>query len=203
MSVEFLLTSLIVVLVPGIGVAYTLSCGLFRGHLASVAAAFGCTTGILPHMAAGVFGLAAVLHASALAFQAVKFAGVAYLLYMAWGIWRDSGTLKLADPEGSPELGKVIVRGFLINILNPKLSIFFLAFLPQFVATDAARPIATMIGLGAVFMLMTLVVFVIYGLAAAAVRTYVISSPRIMTWTRRGFAATFAALATKLALTEA
>ncbi len=203
MSTEFLLTSLIVVLVPGIGVTYTLSCGLFRGHLVSVAAAFGCTMGIVPHMAAGIFGLAALLHASALAFQVVKFAGVAYLLYMAWGIWRDSGTLKLTDPEGPPRLGAVIVRGFLINILNPKLSIFFLAFLPQFVAADASQPIAIMLGLGLVFMLMTLVVFVIYGLAAAAVRTYVISSERVMTWSRRGFAATFAALATKLALTEA
>ncbi|HJP20862.1 MAG: LysE family translocator [Alphaproteobacteria bacterium] len=203
MSAEFLLTSLIVVLVPGIGVAYTLSCGLFRGRLASVVAAFGCTMGILPHMAAGVFGLAALLHASALAFQVVKFAGVAYLIYLAWGIWRDTGTLKLAQPEGAAGLGATAVRGFLINILNPKLSIFFLAFLPQFVAADAARPVAQMLGLGAVFMLMTLVIFVIYGLAAASVRTYVISSPGVMNWCRRGFAATFAALATKLALTEA
>ncbi|MDP6068078.1 MAG: LysE family translocator [Alphaproteobacteria bacterium] len=202
MSAEFLLTSLIVVLVPGIGVTYTLSCGLFRGRLASVAAACGCTTGILPHMAAGIFGLAALLHASALAFQGAKFVGVAYLLYLAWGIWHDTGTLKVAKPEGVAGLGTIIVRGFLINILNPKLSIFFLAFLPQFVAADAARPIATMVGLGLVFMLMTLVIFVMYGLAAAGVRTYVISSDRVMTWSRRGFAASFAALATKLAFSE-
>ena len=202
MSVDFLLTSLVVVLIPGIGVTYTLSCGLFRGRLASIAGAFGCTLGILPHMAAGVFGLAAVLHASALAFQILKIAGVAYLLYLAWGIWRDTGTINLTEPEGSRRLTGIAIRGFLINILNPKLSIFFLAFLPQFMATDTARPIVLMIALGGVFMAMTFVIFVAYGISAAVVRSYVIASPTAMTWLRRGFAGTFAAFALKLAFTE-
>jgi threonine/homoserine/homoserine lactone efflux protein len=205
MTPEFLLTSMIVVLMPGTGVIYTLSCGLFQGRAASVAAAFGCTLGILPHMAASMLGLAALLHASALAFQVVKFAGVAYLLYLAWQMWRDTGTLRVTEPEGAGASGglvRVSTRGVLINILNPKLSIFFLAFLPQFTPADAADPLWVMAGHSAVFMAMTFVVFVLYGLFAALVRTRVISSPGVMRWLGRSFAGLFAALGVRLAFME-
>ncbi|MCP5368971.1 MAG: LysE family translocator [Hyphomicrobiales bacterium] len=202
MSPEFLVTSLIVVLMPGTGVIYTLSTGLFRGRLPSVAAAFGCTLGILPHMAASILGLAALLHASAVAFQVVKFAGVAYLLYLAWGMWRETGTLKLGEPDGGGAWGRIVTRGFLINILNPKLSIFFLAFLPQFTPADAASPLLTMTGHSAVFMAMTFAVFVVYGLFAALLRDRVVSSPAVMRWTGRSFAGLFAALGLRLAFME-
>ena len=206
MTPEFLLTSLIVVLMPGTGVIYTLSCGLFQGRAASVAAAFGCTLGILPHMAASMLGLAALLHASALAFQVVKFAGVAYLLYLAWGMWRETGTLRVSEPEGgngeSGGLLWVSIRGFLVNILNPKLSIFFLAFLPQFTPADAVDPLWVMAGHSAVFMLMTFVIFVLYGMFAALARARVIASQGVMRWLRRCFAGVFAALGVRLALME-
>jgi len=206
MTPEFLLTSLIVVLMPGTGVIYTLSCGLFQGRVASVAAACGCTLGILPHVAASMLGLAALLHASALAFQAVKLAGVAYLLYLGWGMWREGGTLQVGRPEGANHESsgalRVAVRGFLINILNPKLSIFFLAFLPQFTPADAVDPLWVMAGHSAVFMLMTFVVFVLYGMFAALARTHVIASPDVMRWLRRCFAGVFAALGARLALME-
>lgn len=206
MTPEFLLTSMIVVLMPGTGVIYTLSCGLFQGRAASVAAAFGCTLGILPHMAASMLGLAALLHASAVAFQVVKFAGVAYLLYLAWGMWRETGTLRLAEPDGagrqSGGLLRVSIRGFLINILNPKLSLFFLAFLPQFTPADAVDPLWIMAGHSAVFMLMTFVVFVLYGMFAALARARVIASQGVMRWLRRCFAGLFAALGIRLALME-
>ncbi len=204
MTPEFLLTSLIVVLMPGTGVIYTLSCGLFQGRVASVVAAFGCTLGILPHMAASMLGLAALLHASALAFQGVKLAGAAYLLYLAWGMWRDTGTLRLSEPQGAGSGGlvRVATRGVLINILNPKLSLFFLAFLPQFTPADAVDPLWVMAGHSAVFMAMTFVIFVLYGLFAALVRTRVISSPGMMRWLRRSFAGLFAALGVRLALMQ-
>lgn len=204
MSPEFLLTSMIVVLMPGTGVIYTLSAGLLQGRLASVAAAFGCTMGILPHMAASMLGLAALLHASAVAFQVVKFAGVAYLLYLAWGMWRETGTLRVSQPEGggSDGLARVATRGFLVNILNPKLSIFFLAFLPQFTPADAVSPLWVMAGHSAVFMAMTFVIFVLYGMFAALVRAHVISSPGVMRWLGRCFAGLFAALGLRLALAE-
>ncbi len=206
MSVDFFVTSLIVVLIPGTGVIYTLSIGIFRGSVASVFAAFGCTLGILPHITASVLGLAAILHASAVAFQVVKFAGVAYLFYLAWGIWRDSGKLAITDPNeksgGETGYWQIVVRGFLINILNPKLSVFFLAFLPQFIPAGITNPLPMMIGLGAIFMLMTFVIFVGYGFGASYVRSYVLSSPKIMTWVRGSFAAAFAGFGVKLALTD-
>lgn len=202
MSLEFLITAFIVVLVPGTGVIYTLSCGLTRGARVSIAAAFGCTLGIVPHMAASIFGLAALLHASAVAFQLVKYAGVIYLLYMAWNAWRESGALDVSEKVEAAGLRKVAGRGILINILNPKLSIFFLAFLPQFVTVDAANPMLQMSGLAFVFMAMTFVVFVIYGMCAAAVRNHIVSRPAVMMWMRRVFAMTFAGLGARLALAE-
>ncbi len=202
MSIEFLITSFIVVIAPGTGVIYTLSCGLSRGARASVAAALGCTMGILPHMAAAILGLAALLHASALAFQVFKYLGLAYLLYLAWTTLKDKESLSVEPAEARRSAVKIAVRGFLINILNPKLSIFFLAFLPQFVPADAALPLLRMTGLSAVFMLMTFVVFVGYGVFAAAVRQHVITRPTVMTWLRRAFAGAFAGLGVKLALSE-
>ena len=202
MSIEFLITSLIVVVSPGTGVLYTLAAGLSRGSRASVVAAFGCTLGIVPHLAAAILGLAALLHTSALAFQVFKYAGVAYLLYMAWNTLRERGTLHVKHEIGARSALQVTVTAILINILNPKLSIFFLAFLPQFVDTREAHPLPRMLELSAVFMLMTFVVFVGYGLCAASVRDHVISRPRVMTWLRRTFAAAFVALGAKLAFAE-
>jgi threonine/homoserine/homoserine lactone efflux protein len=201
-SIEFLLTSLIVVASPGTGVLFTLAAGLSRGSRASVVAAVGCTLGIVPHMAAAVTGLAALLHASALAFQVIKYLGVAYLLYMAWTVLRQRGALQVETNIAPRSAAQVIAAAVLVNLLNPKLSIFFFAFLPQFVRADAPDALTQMLGLGAVFMALTLVVFVGYGLFAAAVRTHVVSRPRVLTWVRRSFAAAFAALGARLALSE-
>ena len=202
MSIEFLITSLIVVVSPGTGVLFTLAAGLSRGSRASVIAAFGCTLGIMPHMAAAIMGLAALLHTSALAFQTLKYLGVAYLLYMAWSALRERGALRTDREIGAGSATEMIVSAVLLNILNPKLSIFFFAFLPQFVSADEPHPLARMVLLSSVFMLMTFVVFVGYGLFAAAIRNHVISRPRVLTWMRRTFAAAFAALGAKLALAD-
>ena len=180
MSPEFLLTSLIVVASPGIGVLFTLAAGLSRGPRASVVAAFGCTLGIVPHIAAAILGLAALLHTSAVAFQALKYLGVAYLLWMAWSTLQERGALRVEGDVDPRSVLEVIVAAILINILNPKLSIFFLAFLPQFVAAGEPQPLARMLELSAVFMALTFAVFAGYGLCAAAVRERVISSPRVL-----------------------
>jgi threonine/homoserine/homoserine lactone efflux protein len=202
MSLEFLITSLIVIVSPGTGVLYTLAAGLSRGSRASIVAAFGCTLGIVPHMAAAIMGLAALLHTSALAFQTFKYLGVAYLLFMAWSALKEKGALQVETGIGARSALKVTAEAILINILNPKLSIFFLAFLPQFVAADEPHPLAHMASLSAVFMGLTFVVFAGYGLFAAAIRRHVISRPRVLTWMRRTFAAAFVALSMKLALAE-
>jgi threonine/homoserine/homoserine lactone efflux protein len=201
-SVDFLLTTLVIVVSPGTGVLYTLATGLSRGAPASVVAAFGCTLGIVPHMAAAIMGLAALLHASAVAFQAFKYLGVAYLLYMAWATLKEHGALSVDKEVRQRSARQVIVHAILINILNPKLSIFFFAFLPQFVSAGEAQPLLRMSELSGVFMLMTFAVFVGYGLFAASVRNHVISRPAVMTWMRRTFAAAFVALGARLALAE-
>lgn len=201
-STEFLVTSLIVVLIPGTGVIYTVSNGLFLGWRASVAAAIGCTAGIIPHLAASILGLSAILHMSAVAFQLVKFAGAAYLLYLAWAMWSEKGSISFDSPESKNGFRQIILRGFLINILNPKLSIFFLAFLPLFVSPTAASPSLQMLALSGMFMMITLIIFVVYGLSANGVRSYVTTSPKIMVVMQRLFAATFAALGIKLAMTD-
>jgi threonine/homoserine/homoserine lactone efflux protein len=201
MSTAFLLTTLVIVATPGTGVLYTLAAGLSRGARASVVAAFGCTLGILPHMVAAITGLAALLNASALAFQTLKYVGVAYLVFMAVSMLRDKGALTVEE-TAPVSAANVIVSGVLINILNPKLTIFFFAFLPQFVSADEAHASLRMLELSGVFMLVTLAVFVVYGVFAAAVRNQIISRPRVLTWMRRGFGGAFLALAGRLAFAE-
>ncbi|UZO95015.1 Lysine exporter protein (plasmid) [Roseomonas mucosa] len=202
MNWEFLLTTLVMVASPGTGAIYTLAAGLSGGAKASVVAAFGCALGIVPHMIAAISGVAALFHASDLAFQALKFAGVAYLLFMAWSMMRTRGALGIGENGSARHSGGVIGRAILINFLNPKLSIFFLAFLPQFVGADEPAPITRMLLLSLVFMAATFVVFATYGIFASALRRYVLTSLTIQRWMQRGFAGAFGLLALQLALTN-
>ena len=198
MTLAFLITSLIIVASPGTGVLYTLA----RGRRASAVAAFGCTIGIIPHMAAAIMGVAALLHTSALAFQSFKILGVVYLLYMAWNTLREHGALSVDKQDAERSSLQVVVTAILVNILNPKLSIFFLAFLPQFIGAGESNPLALMLELSGVFMAMTFVVFVGYGLFAASVRDHVIARPPVLAWIRRTFAGAFVLLGAKLAFAE-
>ena len=201
-TLEFLVTSLIVVVIPGTGVVFTVSTGLIQGRKASVFAAIGCTAGIVPHLLATTLGLAVVLHTSAVAFQTLKFAGVAYLFYVAYATWRDKTAFAIERNSSAGSALTLIVKAFLLNILNPKLTIFFLAFLPQFVEPSAASPLAQLLVLSGVFMAMTLAIFVVYGFLAHAFRKAVIESPRVQAWLRRGFAVAFVGLGANLALSQ-
>lgn len=199
-SLQFLVTAFVVVLAPGTGVLYTLAVGLGQGRGPAIWAALGCTFGIVPHLLAATLGLAAVLHASALLFTVIKFAGVAYLLWLAFQALKSGGALAV-QAERQPEAGwSVARRGALINILNPKLSVFFLALLPPFLSGNPAQATSEMLLLGAVFMALTFAVFVVYGVFAARARTWLLGSERVMRWLNRSFAALFAALAGRLAL---
>ena len=202
MTIEFWITTFIVVASPGTGAVYTIATGLGRGGRASVLAAFACTLGIIPHLAAAMMGLAALLHASALLFDLVKYAGVAYLLWMAWQILREKGAMRISGEDTERSARRVIIDGIALNLLNPKLSIFFVAFLPQFMSKDAMHPIMEMLALSGVFMGMTFVIFALYGLFAAAMRDHVVTRPAVMAWLRRGFAAAFVALGARLAVQE-
>jgi threonine/homoserine/homoserine lactone efflux protein len=202
MSVEFLITSLVVVIIPGTGVIYTVSTGLVQGRRASVYAALGCTAGIVPHLLATVLGLAAIMHTSALAFQVLKYAGVAYLFYVAYATWRDKSAFALDGSLSRATASGLVIKAVLLNILNPKLTIFFLAFLPQFVEPGANQPLLQLLVLSAVFMAMTFAVFVVYGFVAHAFRRLVIESATVQRWLRYSFAAAFAGLGARLALSE-
>ncbi|MEU2288431.1 LysE family translocator [Streptomyces sp. NPDC013178] len=201
MSIAFLLTALVVAVTPGTGVVYTLAAGLAHGRRASVVAAFGCTLGIVPHLAATITGLAALLHTSAVAYETVKYLGVGYLLYMAWAVVREKGALAV-EGAGERSAARVIGSAVLVNLLNPKLTIFFVAFLPQFVPAgeSGSGSVGAMLRLGAVFMALTFVVFAAYGWCAAAVRDRLLARPGVMTGVRRVFAACFVGLSARLAV---
>jgi threonine/homoserine/homoserine lactone efflux protein len=202
MSIAFLITSLIVVASPGTGALFTVAAGLSRGVRAGVIAAFGCTLGIIPHMLAAITGLAAIFHTSALAFEVLRYLGVAYLLSMAWNTLKQRGAL-LVDREVAPQSPfKVVSEAVLINLLNPKLPIFFFAFLPQFVSADDPSPLSRMLMLSGIFMLMTFVVFAFYGVFAAVMRGHVLSRPDVLMWMRRVFATGFVALGVRLAFSQ-
>lgn len=202
MSIEFLVTSLIVVLLPGTGMLYTVGVSLALGWRKAIAAAVGCTFGIVPSILAAVFGLAVLLHTSALAFQVLKYLGVAYLLYLAVQTLREKGPISFSDKTYAVSSFALARTGTLINVLNPKLTVFFLAFLPQFVTPGAANATLETLMLGAVFMVMTFVVFVAIAAMAALVRGQILGSQRVMAWLQRGFALSFASLAVKLAVAE-
>jgi threonine/homoserine/homoserine lactone efflux protein len=202
LSAEFLLTSLVVVIIPGTGVIYTVSTGLTQRWRASILAALGCTMGIIPHLTASILGLSAILHMSAQAFQVIKVAGALYLLYLAWSMWRDTGTLRFDQSEQKRGGFQIVVKGILIHILNPKLTLFFFAFLPLFVSAQAGSPTNQMVGLSAIFMGMTFVIFVLYGILASGISTYLMKSPKAIRRMQRTFALIFAVLAVKLALSE-
>jgi len=200
-SIDFLLTSLIVVVVPGTGVVYTVSIALSRGRRRGLVAAIGCTLGIVPHLLAAALGLSAFLHAGALAFRVLKYAGVAYLLYLAYGMIRSKDAGTLAQGDGGDSTGRsVVFRGILLNLLNPKLTLFFFAFLPQFLPSGASLP--ALLGLGLVFMAMTLAVFAAYAVLAARLSTAFSSSAKLRSRIEQSMGLLLAGFAVRLALVE-
>ena len=199
---EFLLTSLVVVLIPGTGVVYTITTGLTLKWRASIAAAIGCTLGIVPHILASILGLSALLNMSAQVFSALKIAGAVYLLYLAWNMWREAGTLEINKKSAETSAAQIVIKAIAINLLNPKLTIFFFAFLPLFVSKDSSSPTMEMIMLSAVFMGMTFIIFALYGILASGISAYLINSSKAVKRLQQAFAVILAAFAVKLALSE-
>lgn len=202
MHTEFLITSLIVVASPGTGALVTLSAGLSHGSRAAMVAAFGCTLGIIPHMVLAITGLATILHSSPFCFRLIQYAGVLYLLRMAWLVMKEKNLLSVERVRQPQTYHEVIRHAVLVNFLNPKLSIFFIAFLPQFIRSDDRSPMWSMLSMSLVFMAMTLAIFALYGWFAAAVRDRVLHSRGAMLWLRRSFAAAFVVLGVRLALAQ-
>lgn len=201
-SMEFFITAIVVVLIPGTGVIYTVSNGIFNGKKSSISAAIGCTAGIIPHLMAGILGLSAIMHISATIFQIVKYAGVVYLFYLAWGLWKDKGVIQF-ESKKEKDLSSIAKRGFLISILNPKLTIFFLAFLPQFINCNSKfSTTIQLLGMSLIFMIMTLSIFIIYGILGTSVRAFFIGSEKRLRRMQQSFAIIFAGLGIKLAISD-
>ncbi|HSK87129.1 MAG TPA: LysE family translocator [Anaerolineales bacterium] len=199
---EFLLASLVVVLIPGTGVVYTITTGLTLKWRASLAAALGCTLGIVPHILASILGLSALLNMSAQVFSLIKLAGAAYLLYLAWNMWREAGTLEIRKKSAETSVTKIIMKAIAINLLNPKLTIFFFAFLPLFISNNSASPTLEMILLSTVFMGITFIVFALYGILASGVSAYLMNSSKAVKRIQQAFAVILAGFAVNLALSE-
>jgi threonine/homoserine/homoserine lactone efflux protein len=203
MIAEFLVTSFLVALIPGTGVVYTVSSAIGGGWRRGLFAAIGCTLGILPHMAAAMLGLSGIMQTGATVFEVVRWAGVAYLVFIGLSMFREGGALRMDNESArNASMAAVVRRGILVNLLNPKLTLFFFAFLPQFVDPNRAGQMLRMLELSGIFMAMTLVIFILYGLLAAAVRDNLLARPRLMVWLRRAFAGSFAALGARLVITD-
>jgi threonine/homoserine/homoserine lactone efflux protein len=198
---EFLLTSLVVVLVPGTGVVYTINTGLTFKWRASIAAAIGCTLGIVPHILASILGLSALLNMSAQTFSVLKVAGSAYD-YLCANMWREAGTLEINRKSAETNVIQIAMKAIAINLLNPKLTIFFFAFLPLFVPENSPSATMEMISLSIVFMVMTFVIFALYGILASGLSAYLMNSTKLVKRFQQAFAVMLAAFAVKLALSE-
>ena len=199
---EFLLASLVVVLIPGTGVVYTITTGLTLKWRASLAAAIGCTLGIIPHILASILGLSALLNMSAQVFSVLKLAGAFYLLYLAWNMWREAGTLEISKNSTDTSLTNIIIKAIAINLLNPKLTIFFFAFLPLFVSKNSSSSTMELILLSAVFMGITLIVFALYGILASGISAYLVNSSKAVKRLQQAFAVILAGFGVKLALSQ-
>lgn len=199
---EFLLASLVVVLIPGTGVVYTITTGLTLKWRASLVAAIGCTLGIVPHFLASILGLSALLNMSAQIFSALKWAGAIYLLYLAWNMWREARALEINKKSTETSVSQIILKAIAINLLNPKLTLFFFAFLPLFVSKNSPSPAVEMIMLSAVFMGITFIVFAVYGILASGISAYLMNSSKEIKRLQQAFAVILAGFAVKLALSE-
>jgi threonine/homoserine/homoserine lactone efflux protein len=199
---EFLLASLVVVLIPGTGVVYTITTGLTLRWRASIVAALGCTLGIVPHLMASILGLSALLNMSAQVFSVLKVAGSVYLLYLAWNMWREAGSLEISQKSAETSALQIALKAIAINLLNPKLTIFFFAFLPLFISNDSSSPTLEMINLSAIFMGLTFIIFAFYGMLASGVSTYLLNSSKVVKRVQQAFAVMLAAFAVKLVLSK-
>jgi threonine/homoserine/homoserine lactone efflux protein len=201
MSWAFLVTSLIIIATPGTGAILTIAVGIREGKRLSLVTAFGCTLGIVPHLVAAITGTAALLRMGGVAFEVLRWVGIAYLLYMAISTWRSSGALALDSSAPQRSAMRTIGNAILANLLNPKLTLFFFAFLPQFVTKDAAS-LPQMLTLSGIFMALTLLVFAVYGLAASFFRTHLVERPALTRRIQKGSALGYVGIGVGLAATH-
>jgi threonine/homoserine/homoserine lactone efflux protein len=198
----FLAATLALNLTPGPDMAYVAARAGRQGRASGIAAALGVGAGCLVHTGLAAFGVSALLQHSELAFAALKYAGAAYLLYVAWGMWRATGAAAQATDLPARGLWRVFVEGALTNTFNPKVALFFLAFLPQFVSAGHPYPALATIVLGCAFNLSGTGVNIGVAVLASAARERLSMSPMWRRLLNRAAALLFVGLAIRLALAE-
>ena len=199
----FLGASFILCLVPGPDNIYVLTQGMTKSKKAAIVTTLGLCSGLIIHTTAAALGISVIFQTSESAFNIVKYAGAAYLLYIAYQAFKyRNEPLDLSVQNSSSELKKLFAKGFIMNILNPKVSIFFLAFLPQFVNTQAGNIPMQMITLGVIFMIMTVIVFSSIGIAANLLSSKLKSNPNIVRYMNILTSTVLVGLGIKLALSQ-
>lgn len=197
----FLGASMAITVSPGPDNLFVLTQGIARGRKAAIITALGMCSGISVHTLAAALGISAIFATSALAFSVVKYAGAAYLLYLAYLTIRHSGALRLGQADARPALD-LFKRGFIMNVLNPKVALFFLAFLPQFVDPQRGSVPLQMLCLGGLFMLQAVVLFTVLGYFSGSIGGYLLARPRLAKYLDGVTAGVFTALAFRLAFAE-
>jgi len=200
---SFVAASLVILLIPGPGVAYVVARSLSQGPVAAVASALGLSLGVLVHVAAAVVGLSAIIAGSALLFTFIKFIGAAYLIYLGITVLR-SGIAPIHVGTVTCHPWSHLVRdGIVVSATNPKIAIFSMAFLPQFISADAAGAVSQIIVLGAVYAALALVTDTAYGIFASAIRNLLIGNRIAQIWISRLGGGLLVALGVNTALARA
>lgn len=198
----FILASLAVIVAPGQDLILVLSRGLGQGSAAGVATAAGVSVGLTGHTLVASLGLGTLLAASEIAFAIVKFVGAAYLVYFGWTLLRSSEMVPRTNHRLQAPIVKLFAEGALSNLANAKITIFYLAFLPQFVATDATASVPQILGLGVTFAILTFVVKAPVGWAAGALSSWIGNHPAVLVWLARVSGVAMMGLGVRVALTE-
>ncbi|WP_024347671.1 LysE family translocator [Lacrimispora indolis] len=196
----FFITSFIIILIPGTGVIYTISVGVSKGKKASILAAFGCTAGIIPHLCISIALSSLLVKMSSSAFTIIKLLGALYLLYLGVGMMLSKTKLKLENAKLENNPVPIVCRGILINLLNPKLTLFFFSFLPQYVNSNGKNYVIESLTYGLAFMILTLIVFMGYGILGGTAKKLIISSPKRINLLQKFFGIIFIVFAVQLAL---
>lgn len=198
----FALAALVLAITPGPGIAYVVARTVAGGRSEGLASCFGTAIGGLLHVLAAALGLSLLIAQSALAFAVLKYLGAAYLAYLGIRLLVRKEAAFAVKAVRSQGARRALLEGIVVEALNVKTALFFLAFLPQFVPANAPNATAQMLALGGVFMLLTFLVFAVYAALAASLRRQVLSRPKIMVWLQRGFGAALGLMGLRLALAD-
>ncbi|BCS53896.1 LysE family translocator [Geobacter sp. SVR] len=197
----FLAASMALTIAPGPDNIFVMTQGITRGRKPAIVTALGMCSGITVHTTAAAFGISAVFYSSVVAFNVVKFAGAFYLLYLAFKTLQNRSGLRLSHVDDLP-LSALFRRGFIMNVLNPKVAMFFLAFLPQFIKPDSPYFPLQMLLLGFIFMVQSVIIFCMIGYFSANIGTYLFAKPTIAKYFDWLTAGVFGSLGIRLVLAE-